>query len=667
MERRKITIEDLLSFKFISDPQISPDGKRVVLSVKSIDEKTNRYFTHLYMADLESQDTHQFTYGEVNDNQPRWSPTSDRIAFLRANEKDTQVWCIPANGGEANRLTSLNEGAFGKITWSPDGSRIAFEYRPTHPDWTKIAKEERAESGRSSPPRVISRLDFRREGEGFRDLRQHIWVINLSSGEEIQITEGEFDCLEPTWSPDSNSIGFIANQSEDPVSTPFKEDIWRVGLYGGEHHLIPTHDGYKWGLSWSPNGEFIAYNGSETRDDPWCTQNDRVWIVPTRGGPPRCLTHTLDRIAENVTLCDVRASGNQNPIWSSDGKVLYFIISDRGNAHLYKVALDGNYQPVITGEIDICGFGLDARNKRFAFIAAQPQHTAEIFIKDVMNSKTDSTSKQITRINSPILEKLDLSKPEEIYFTSIDQTQIQGWLLKPPDFDPLKKYPLILYIHGGPAAQYGNTFFHEFQVLAAKDYIVLFTNPRGSLGREAEYASCIQGDWGNLDFKDLMAAVDNAESLPYVDGDRMAVVGGSYGGFMTTWIIGNTNRFCCAISERGISNRHSAVGSNDFPPMPDGYWPGNPWDQPDTLWQQSPLRFASEIHTPLLIIHSEGDLRCPISQADQLFSALRKLKREVVFLRYPAETNHGLSRNGPPDLRIDRLNHIVGWLDQHLK
>jgi len=224
-----------------------------------------------------------------------------------------------------------------------------------------------------------------------------------------------------------------------------------------------------------------------------------------------------------------------------------------------------------------------------------------------------------------------------------------------------------LYIHGGPGAQYANTFFHEFQVLAAQGYVVFFTNPRGSLGREEAFATCIAGDWGNLDYQDLMAAVDYAEALPYIHEDRMAVVGGSYGGFMVTWMIGHTDRFCCAISERGVSNRHSAVGTTDFPPMPDGYWSGNTWDSPERLWAQSPLRFAGQINTPILIIHSEGDLRCPIGQAEQLYSALKRLKQQVTFLRYPAETSHGLSRSGPPDLRIDRLKRIIYWLGAYLK
>jgi len=282
-------------------------------------------------------------------------------------------------------------------------------------------------------------------------------------------------------------------------------------------------------------------------------------------------------------------------------------------------------------------------------------------------SAATSVLEPLTQLNSSIFAEIKPSDPEEFWFTSFDDTQVQGWFLKPPDFDPKNIYPLILYIHGGPAAQYGNSFFHEFQVLAAAGYVVLYTNPRGSLGREEAFATAIQGNWGELDYKDLMAAVDYTEKLPYIDTERMAVVGGSYGGFMTNWTVGQTDRFKCAITERSVANRHSAVGTSDAAPMPEGYWTGNAWDNPEKIWQQSPLRLAANVTTPLLIIHSEGDWRCRVEQAEQLFSALTALKREVVFLRYPLETGHGFSRNGPPDLRIDRLERIVGWLDKYLK
>lgn len=436
---------------------------------------------------------------------------------------------------------------------------------------------------------------------------------------------------------------------------------------GGSLQKIPSPKGYKWGLSWSPNGEYLSYCGLETQDDPWGARNDHIYIVPLSGAPSRCLTANLDRIVENASISDLRGTGNQVPIWKPDSYGLYFLVSDRGNCHLYSTHLDAEPERILGGPMDITGFSLDTDSEKIAILASMPDRPTEVFTATRNQNQDKTEFLPLTKLNASILGDIHLSQPEEIWFEFFDNTQLQGWLLKPPFFDRKKRYPLVLYIHGGPAGQYANTFFHEFQVLAAQGYVVFYTNPRGSLGREEAFATCIQGDWGNLDYRDLMAAMDTVEKLPYVDTTRLAAAGGSYGGFMVTWIVGHTNRFRCAITERGVSNRHSAVGTTDNPPMPDGYWSGNIWDQPERLWAQSPLRFAGNIHTPLLIIHSEGDLRCPIGQAEQLYSALMRLKQEVTFLRYPAETSHGLSRNGPPDLRVDRLERITKWLDQYLK
>jgi dipeptidyl aminopeptidase/acylaminoacyl peptidase len=667
MGKQKINIQDLEHLKIINDPQISPDGSRVVFSVQKITLEKNRYDSHLFLVDIPTAKVTQFTYGEVFDWQPRWSPDGNSIAFCRNKDVDSQIWIISAKGGEAHPLTKLDEGKLGTFQWSPDGLHLVFEFRLTHPDWTGEAHANRKKKNLSNPPRVHEKLHYRSNGLGFIDLSQQIWIYNIKNRKVRAVTDGEWDSREPIWSPGGDSIVIISNRCDDPDSRPYEEDIWILPLDGGSLKKIPTFFGYKKSLSWSPNGDYLAFIGSETKADPWCARNDGIWIVPLLGGSASNLISGLDRATENVSISDLMNSGNQNPIWKPDSSGLYFIISDQGNGHIYQVNLDGKPKPFINGDMVISGFGIDSPGKRMVILSSAPVQPAELFIKNINSSLDEKNLLPITNVNKSFLVEIQVSQPDEIWYRSSDGTKIQGWLLKPPDFDPKLCYPLVLYIHGGPAAQYGNTYFHEFQVLAARGYLVLYTNPRGSLGREYDFVKCIEGDWGNLDYQDLIAAVDYILDRPFVDGSRLAVIGGSYGGFMVNWIIGHTDKFRCAISERGVSNRHSAFGTSDQPPMPDGYWPGNNWDRPERLLEQSPLRLAGSIQTPLLIIHSQGDLRCPIEQAEQIFSALRRLNREVTFIRYPLETSHGLSRSGPPDLRIDRLQRITGWLDKYLK
>lgn len=669
--KRKVEVEDLLRLKALDDPQMSPDGRKVVFTVQTVDPDKNRYLAHLWMGNVETGAVQQFTHGPVYDTAPRWSPDGHRIAFLRNQDGASHLWMIAAGGGEAYRLDSLSEGAIGAPHWSPGGDKIAFTFRPTHPDWTQDARQKRAARGLTDPPRVITRLRYKAEGLGFLDLREHIWVCDAETGEARQLTGGEFDDSDPTWSPDGGWIAFLSNRSDDPDMEPHKTNLWLVPVAGGAPVEIPLPFGHKRNLSWSPDGRHIAYIGCETTEDPWTAHNDRQWVIPVNppaAGMARCLTAGLDRFVGLATIADVglTAETAQNPIWFGDSSRLFFLLSDRGNAHVYTVGLDDGTEPeaVVSGTLNVQAFSADSRGEVFALLISRPTVPAEICLA---RHSTWSDLTQLSRMNAHVLDELSLSEPEECWFESSDGLDIQGWLLKPPDFDPRQKYPSLLYVHGGPDNQYGNTFFHEFQVLAARGMVVFYANPRGSMGRGEHFATSIQGNWGSVDYQDLMAAADYAASLPYVNPERMAVAGGSYGGYMVAWIIARTDRFCCAIAERGSYNEHSGMGTSDWPPLEDGYWPGNTWDRPERLWEQSPLRYAANIHTPLLLIHSEGDWRCPIGQAEELFTALKWLKREVVFVRYPQETNHELTWSGPPDLRVDRLHRVADWLAQHLR
>lgn len=669
MSKRPIEKEDLLKIKFVGTPQVSPDGNNAIYPVKFIDVEKNKYFVHLWHMDMGTKESRRFTNGEVADVHPLWSPNGRQIAFLRSKDKKTQIWAMASDGGEPQQITKLPEGAISSFEWSPDSSKLVLSFRPKHVDWTKDAAKERKKNGKSSPVRIIERLPFRAEGFGFIDERQHLWLCGVESGEATQLTDGDYDEGGPTWAPDSNSIYFVSNRSAEPSETPFKVDIWSISLSGGEPKKIETPVGYKSGLSFSPDGGKIAYVGVESEQDGWFPHQNKVWVVSINGGDAQCLTAGLDRMVGNMALSDAREAfhGAETPKWSQDGTKLYFSVSEHGSTHQYRVKVDGGTPEALTeGKLDVIGIHGDPESGSCLLQMAFPMKPAELYSASINGGGTLDIN-QVTNFNEPLLNEIHLDDPEEIWVESTEGTKVHGWVLKPQNFDENQKYPMLLYIHGGPHAQYANTFFHELQWHAACGYVVLYTNPRGSHGYSQDHVMAIAGDWGKRDYEDVMACVDAVAERPYVDENRMATGGGSYGGYMTNWIISHDNRFKCAISDRSVYNFHSMFSTSDIVFMPDGYWAGNAWDNTDKLRQQSPMSSFGNVKTPTLIIHSEGDLRCPIEQAEQLFVALKRLKQDVVFCRYPAETNHGLSRGGPPDLRMDRLQRIGDWLNTYLK
>ena len=670
MPKRPLEKEDLLSLTFAGDPQISPDGSQILLTAKTIDAEKNAYRSHLWLYDVASESLRPFTFGEVSDTSPRWSPNSDRLAFIRSVDKRTQIWTMRVDGGEARQLTELPEGAISQIAWSPDGQRLAFAFRPLPEERTQQARKEREETGTSTPPRVVTRMLYRLDGAGFLDERQHIWVCNADTGEARQITDGDYDDNAPAWAPNGDRIAFLSNRSERPEHTPYEIDIWIVDPEDdAAPERVETPTGAKGSLSWSPDGGLLAYTGTEAGDDAWRPDHDRLWVVSPEGGDARSLTEDLDRPVGNTVLSDTRDAfaGGSPPIWSGDSTRLFVPVSLQGNCHVYEVPLDGEPSALTEGPLDVGGLSSNDEGDRFALLVSWPTQPGEI----ALGTRTDDGLdwRLITEFNGDWLEAIELSEPEELWVDTDDGQRVHGWLLGPPDFDSQRQYPLLLYVHGGPHAQYGHTFFHELQWHAAQGYAVLYTNPRGSSGYAEDFMAEIRGDWGNRDHADVMAALDHVVSLPYIDADRLAVAGGSYGGYMTNWLIGHSDRFACAITDRSVVNLQSMAGTSDIPHtllQPDGYWAGTPWADPSTLQQQSPLRYLENVQTPTLIIHSEGDLRCPIEQAEQLFTTLKWLGVETVFVRYPAESSHGMSRSGPPDLRLDRLERIGDWLERFL-
>jgi dipeptidyl aminopeptidase/acylaminoacyl peptidase len=672
LSRRPVQLEDLFRFKIAGETQISPDGRHVAFTVKRVDEEKNKYFTSLYLADADRGTTRPFTSDGHGDSSPRWSPDGTQLVFVSDRDKPkSQLYLIPADGGEARPLTKLEEGGFQDPVWSPDGNKIAFLYRATPEPYREAAKKEREEKGFSSPVRVHSKLFYRLDGFGYWDNSfWQLWVVDVATGEAKQLTDEPRSFASPVWSPDGSTIAFIANRREDDDLEPNYEDIWTVPAEGGEIHKVEAPDGPKYGLAWSPDGRWLAYIGTTDPEDFWGGKNERVLVIPSEGSSEvRDLTGASDKSVGYQTLADLHEVGGGKPlVWSPDSRSLYFPISEQGDTKLYRVNLDGSDLIALTPVAHEMGsFGLSADGSRVGVLLGNATETYDVFLANLHSGGCEL--RRLSNVNSDVLTEVELQIPEDFEVSNGDDGKVNGWVLKPAGFDPSRHYPAVLYVHGGPAAQYGgpSAAFHELQWLAANGYVVLFSNPRGSKGYGEEHCSAIKGDWGNRDWTDIQAVADYGAGLPYVDAGRMAIMGGSYGGYMTAWAVGHTDRFRCAIADRLVNNLHSMAGTCDFPWRHGRVWKGNAWDDPGDLWRCSPLASAGRIQTPLLLIHSDGDLRCPVSQAEELFAALRAQRKTVEFVRYPAESSHGLSRSGPPDLRLDRLRRNLAWLDRYLK
>lgn len=668
-QRRPVTAEDLFRLKLVSDPQIDPSGTQIVYGLQRTDRAQNKYFSNLWLVRADGTENRPFTQGEQSDRNARWSPDGHWIAFLSDRGETSQLWLISAHGGEARKLTALEEGSLADISWSPDGTRILFRYRPK-PEWQrKAVREEREKQKLSTPPLRIRRLSYREEGCGyFGEERWHLYVIAVESGKVTQITTGETDQGSAAWSPDGTRVAFVTNRSPDPDRTPQLDEIRIVPADGsGAEQLIEAPAGPKGALTWSPDGRSFAYYGHTDTRDVWSATEPHLWILPAEGGEARDLMAELDRPAGDATLGDVRSFGGgwQGPTWTPDSRNLFFLVSDRGACHLYHASVeDGrltNLTPNHPGEI--ASLSLDRAAQRAAVVAGDPGVPGEVYTLSLTGPEAELQA--VTALTEEFLNGIELARVEEFEAPG-EAGEVHGWLMRPTAPPPPGGYPLILYIHGGPHTQYGWAFMHEFQCLAGRGFAVLYTNPRGSRGYGNAHAGAIRGDWGGPDYRDVMAAVEGAAALPEIDADRLGVTGGSYGGYMTNWIIGHTDRFRAAVTQRSVVNLHSMGGTCDFSFADSEYFGGNSWSAPERFHAQSPLSHLEGVQTPLLIIHSEGDLRCPIEQAEQLFAALKNLGKEVEFIRFPREANHGLSRSGPPDLRLARLGFIAGWMERHL-
>jgi dipeptidyl aminopeptidase/acylaminoacyl peptidase len=659
---RPVTPEDLARIRVVGEPAISPDGHYVAVSVSQADLEEDGYTAAIWLVPTANDggEPRQLTAGSKRDTSPVWSPDGSRLLFV--SDRDTKagnLWIIPATSGEARRVTDLENGVSTPV-WAPDGRHVAFISAVTPED-----------NNPGSDAKLIRDVRYKFDGKGFvGGKRDHLFTVDVDSGATPeQVTDGPYDHRSLAWAPSGRELAFAANRNPG-WETERTSDIWTV-VPGAAPRRITDGAGQYGRPSFSPDGRWLAYTGTD--DLELEAPDDDLWVVAASGGSPRRLTEGYDRSIANGAIGDTATFPAHPPAWTADGRSILIVVGRDGEAHVQRISVPetgpGRVTPVTAGWRQVGAFALDptvAGGTRLAIAVHDPVTPPEIHLVEAGREE-----RVLTRFNEELFRELALSLPEELAVEH-GGVRVQSWLMRSSGSGgttPGVKVPAVLEIHGGPHAMYGWSYFHEFQVLASRGYAVIFANPQGSTGYEQTFTEALRGAWGEVDHPQQMAAVDAAVAHGNLDPARLGVAGGSYGGFMTNWVIGHDDRFRAAVTQRTISNMYSMYGTDDIAVISMFHELGGaPWDTPELArryLELSPITYVKDMTTPLLILHAEEDYRCPMEQAEQLYLALKQLGREVEFVRFPDES-HGLTRGGKPKHRIEHMTRLVGWFDQHL-
>jgi len=663
MSKAPFTAEDLYQFHFVSTPEISHGGDEVVYVDKTVEQDEHKkYFSHLWMVETDGEsEPRQLTHGKSKNFSPKWSPDDSHIAFISdRNDEVPQIYLLPRDGGEAKQLTEFDRGEISELVWSPDGTKIAIVYaKSTAPTDEDGNPEERV-------ARRITKKWYKIQGKGFIDDEYgQIYIVNVETGETTQLTDTAYNHKSLSWMPGSDAVVFGANPTEFEQYDINEERIYIQRLDENSATEIPKQEeGPAVMPQVSPDGKTIAYVGHTDPEEAWGAAHNHLWLVPADGSdPPKNVNPDFGRTIGNNLIHDMGGAPFEGrPVWSHEGEYVYVPVSDEGSVHLYRYSVStGSFEPVMLESGDLSSVTFDDAHKTMACMRTTAVSPAEVHIFELESELW----RRVTFHNDNLLDTRDVVLPEE-HWVDGPNGKFQSWLMKPAGFEEREKYPNVMEIHGGPRGMYGDAFFFEFQLLTSRGYAVYYCNPSGSQGYSEEFARSITNNWGSKDYVDCMTVAEYFAEFDFLDPAQAGVTGGSYGGYMTNWIVGHTDHFKAAVTQRSVVNLESMAGTSDFGFADKMEFGGYIWENPEGYRRMSPLTYVTMIETPLLIIHAEDDLRCPVEQAEQLFTALKMQNKTVEFLRFPGES-HELSRSGRPDRRVVRLEAICDWFDKYVK
>jgi dipeptidyl aminopeptidase/acylaminoacyl peptidase len=623
----------------LSEPSFSPDGKRVAFSARRANLEEDTYDSDVFVTDVRGSAKDSFTTGK-KDYDPRWSPDGTSILFLSRrqfgkDDKGNALYVISAKGGEAKLLHKTKDGV-DNPQWSPDSKTIYF--------LSYISKKQKDDV------KVIRRLTFWFNGLGYVfNRRKHLFKVDIGSGKVTQVTRGEFDISDYAISSDGKRIAYLTATSE---LKPYISDVFLIDTSKAGRRKLTKSSMEVSSLTWSPDDSHLAISGDDLPSG--FASHNMIWTLDIRTAR-LSKAENVDRNKANSLNSDARAKshGPGSIMWDRDG--IYYLQADGGAVHLYRVRPGGQPELILGDDRSIEGY--DVRDGAVVFVAMASDRLEELYLKS-------GRERPLSSLNSGVHKEMKILTPEDATFKASDGETIEGWVLMP---QVKGRVPGILYVHGGPKTAFGHSYMHEFQAFAGAGYAVIYFNPRGSDGYSEKFAD-IRGQYGTRDFEDLMEGLDWVlKKYPQIDGYRLGIAGGSYGGFMTNWAIGHTARFRAAVTDRSIASWTSFWGTSDIGPyFTEDQIGGDPWNSTEKLGNDSPLSYAPKVETPLLVVHSMEDYRCPMVEGLEFFTALKKLGKEAELVLFPGE-NHDLSRVGKPKHRVARLNHYIRWFDGHLK